>query len=176
MIVTSARPRLAENKIWKNNYVKFSEKIAYQLKQMPTWKLLISWISHLIWTGVHFHLTKSLIMSLTLYKKSNHPQTILKNIPASINRRLSSISLSKEFFDSAVPPYQEDLDKAGYDFKLEFNENVGNQARNSRRNRTSSTLSPPPSLIWLLRQNLGKNSLNSWFLFPCRKPPPWKAK
>ena len=102
-------------------------------------------------------------MSLTLYKKSNHPRTILKNFPASINRRLSSISSSKEIFDSAVPPYQEDLDKAGYDFKLEFNENIGNQARNSRRNRTSSTLTPP-LFDMIVETKLGKEFLK--FLIP----------
>ena len=70
-----------------------------------------------------------------VHKKSNHPPTILKNIPANINRRLSSISSSKEIFDAAVPPYQEALDKAGYDYKLEFNEVEPNQQRNSRRKR-----------------------------------------
>ena len=34
---------------------------------------------------------------------SNHPPAILKNIPLAVNRRLSSISSSKEVFDQAAP-------------------------------------------------------------------------
>ena len=46
--------------------------------------------------------------------KSTHPPSILKNIPQSINKRLSEISSDKEYFDSAKQVYQEALDKSGY--------------------------------------------------------------
>ena len=55
-----------------------------------------------------------------VHKLSNHPQSILKNIPSSVNRRLSSISSNKDVFDAAAPTYQEALDRAGYNHKLEF--------------------------------------------------------
>ena len=42
-------------------------------------------------------------------KESNHPSSVLKNIPKSVNMRLSKISSSKEIFDSAIPPFQEAL-------------------------------------------------------------------
>ena len=45
---------------------------------------------------------------------SNHPPAVIKNIPAGINRRLSTISSSKELFD------QRELDRNGYQFKLHF--------------------------------------------------------
>lgn len=41
------------------------------------------------------------------HKESNHPPSILKNIPKSINKRLSEISSDKESFDSAKGVYQE---------------------------------------------------------------------
>ena len=44
-------------------------------------------------------------------KESNHPRSVLENIPKSVNMRLSKISSSKEIFDSAIPPYQEALKK-----------------------------------------------------------------
>ena len=59
-----------------------------------------------------------------MHKLSNHPQSILKNIPSSVNRRLSSISSNKDVSDAAAPTYQEALDRAGYNHKLEFIENV----------------------------------------------------
>ena len=52
-----------------------------------------------------------------VHRDSNHPRSILENIPRSINKRLSSISSNKEVFDSAFPPYQEALKQSGYDYK-----------------------------------------------------------
>ena len=40
---------------------------------------------------------------------SNHPPTILKNIPLEVNRRLCRLSSSKQEFMAVVEPYQEDL-------------------------------------------------------------------
>ena len=38
-----------------------------------------------------------------VHTESNHPRSILKNIPLSVNKRLSMISSSKEVFDAAAP-------------------------------------------------------------------------
>ena len=57
---------------------------------------------------------------LYVNSKSNHPPSILKNIPKSINRRLSNLSSNEQVFKSVAPKYQEALDKAGYKFKLTF--------------------------------------------------------
>ena len=52
--------------------------------------------------------------------ESNHPKSILKNIPLSVNKRLNLISSSKEVFEEAVPPYQEALKKSGHSFELAY--------------------------------------------------------
>ena len=49
-----------------------------------------------------------------------HPPNILRNIPESINRRLSDISSDEDVFNEAAPLYQEALPKSGYHYKLEF--------------------------------------------------------
>ena len=41
---------------------------------------------------------------LYVHSKSNHPPNILKNIPESINRRLSSISCNATVFHNSTPP------------------------------------------------------------------------
>ena len=41
-----------------------------------------------------------------VHKDSNHPKSILRNIPLAVNRRLSSISANEEVFNAAIPPYQ----------------------------------------------------------------------
>ena len=52
--------------------------------------------------------------------KSNHPPAVIKNIPAGINRRLSTISSTKEIFEQAAPLYQQELDRNGYNYTLQY--------------------------------------------------------
>ena len=55
-----------------------------------------------------------------VHMQSNHPPGILKNIPASGNKRLSSISSNEDIFKAALPPYQQALKNSGYNFELNF--------------------------------------------------------
>jgi len=57
---------------------------------------------------------------LYIQKKSNHPPQIIKNIPKSINKRLSEISYDQDSFDKAVPIYQKALNDSGYKHRLAF--------------------------------------------------------
>ncbi len=69
-----------------------------------------------------------------VHRQSNHPPSILRNIPESINRRLSSISSDKKSFDDAAPPYQEALDKSGYSHQLKYNPETTKRKRPRHRN------------------------------------------
>ena len=74
---------------------------------------------------------------LYVHSKSNHPPNIIRNIPESINRRLSEISCDEATFNEAAPEYQEALRKSGYDYRLQFNPpapSAGRQQRTRRRN------------------------------------------
>ena len=42
-----------------------------------------------------------------VHRSSNHPPSVLKNIPEGVNKRLSSISSSSEMFNLAAPLYQD---------------------------------------------------------------------
>ena len=68
---------------------------------------------------------------------------ILKNIPYSVNKRLSSISSNEQVFNLASPPYQEALNKSGYDFTLKFDPPIANQNEKSKRQRKISWFNPP---------------------------------
>ena len=50
---------------------------------------------------------------LYVHKLSNHPPHILKNIPLSIENRLSRISANQKVFEKTRAPYQEALEKSG---------------------------------------------------------------
>ncbi|XP_048586236.1 uncharacterized protein LOC116612823 [Nematostella vectensis] len=69
-----------------------------------------------------------------VHRESNHPPTITKNIPASINKRLSTLSSDKETFDQAAPPYQKALDESGYNYTLHYEPNTTSKRKNRQRN------------------------------------------
>ena len=77
-----------------------------------------------------------------VHRDSNHPRSILENIPRSINKRLSSISSNKQVFDSACPPYQEALKRSGYDYKLYFEPPKTSTNRKNRK-RNITFFNPP---------------------------------
>ena len=79
---------------------------------------------------------------LYIHQESNHPPSILRNIPESINKRLSEISSDKESFDSAKGVYQEALDKSGYHHKLSFTPSQASRPQNTRR-RNILWFNPP---------------------------------
>ena len=49
--------------------------------------------------------TKPTNTSLYVHRKSNHPPNIVRNIPESVNKRLSEISPDEEVFNQAAPLY-----------------------------------------------------------------------
>ena len=71
--------------------------------------------------GTHKPYRKPGDKPLYVSSQSNHPPKILKNIPVGIERRLSNNSANKQIFDEAAPVYQAELDRCGYEHKLEYN-------------------------------------------------------
>ena len=93
-----------------------------------------------------------------VHKLSNHPPNVTKNIPASVNRRLSSISSSELMFETAAPAYKEALANSGYDFELKFDPNAAEQPKKSRcRKRNISWFNPPYNAS--VRTNVGAEFL-----------------
>ena len=72
-----------------------------------------------------------------VHSESNHPPITTKNIPAGINRRLSSLSSDKASFDQAAPPYQKALDESGYHYTLQYEPAKASKRKN--RQRSTST-------------------------------------
>ena len=68
-----------------------------------------------------------------VHRESNHPPITIKNIPAGINKRLSSLSSDKTSFDQAAPPYQEALDESGYHYTLQYEPAKTSKRKNRQR-------------------------------------------
>ena len=112
--------------------------------------------------------TKPNHVPIYVHKLSNHPPSVLKNIPQSVNDRLCKLSSSKELFDAASPQYQESLKQSGYKYKLEYKEmdgNVENQPGRSRNRRRRVTYFNPPFSL-NVETNVGKEFLTIIKSFP----------
>lgn len=93
-----------------------------------------------------------------VHKQSNHPPSIIKNIPIAINRRLNKISSSKQEFDKASEPYQKALQKSGYSHILEYSsEKEHKQTSTRKRQRNVTWYNPPYSAN--VQTNIGRQFL-----------------
>ena len=82
---------------------------------------------------------------LYVTKHSNHPPSILKNIPESVSKRLSELSKNKILFNEASTDYQSALKEAGYDQKLKFNPISHERKSRKHRSRNVTFFNPPYS-------------------------------
>ena len=86
-------------------------------------------------TGKHKPYRKPNDDPLCIHKHSNHPPSILQQLPASINKRISTLSSDKQVFDDAVQTYQNGLGHRNFSHKLEFMpQEIHKQRRNRQRN------------------------------------------
>ena len=95
-----------------------------------------------------------------VHKESNHPPTILKNIPASINKRLSTISSDEKMFRTAAPIYQEAIKKSGYNYILKYDPQANiPPAKKKNRSRKRHILWFNPPYNYTVTTNVGKEFL-----------------
>ena len=89
---------------------------------------------------------------LYINAKSNHPPTIVKDLPKMINKRLSDLSCNKDEFKKAKPLYENALKGSGYkaEMKYEISENINNK----NRHRKIIWFNPPFSQS--VKTNIGK--------------------
>ena len=87
---------------------------------------------------------------LYINKHSNHPPSILRQLPTSINKRISTLSSDKQTFEDAAPAYQNALGHSNFSHKLEY---TPHETQRPRRNRQRNVIwfNPPFS------KNIKKN-------------------
>ena len=101
-----------------------------------------------------------------LNAKSKHSPSILKEIPKSVSKRISSNSCNEQVFNAAAPFYNDILDKCGYSEKLTFEKEQYTQERRTRE-RNIIWYNPPFSenvktniakqFLHLLDKHFGRN-------------------
>ena len=78
-----------------------------------------------------------------IHKESNHPPSITKQLPISIETKLSKLSSNEKVFNESVPIYQEALDKSGYKDQLTFQKTSTNDIQRRQRKRSILWFNPP---------------------------------
>ena len=95
---------------------------------------------------------------LYVHQLSNHPPSVLKNIPVAVNRRISALSSSEEIFKTVAPLYQEALRNAGYNYELKY-EAIINLPKKNKRSRKKRILWFNPPFSSDVKTNVGANFL-----------------
>ena len=85
------------------------------------------------------------VADLYINAKSNHPPTIIKHLPAAINRRISNLSCNEEEFHKASGPYNAALGASGYTTNLRYEQQGGKSNSNKYKKRTRKIIwfNPP---------------------------------
>ena len=109
---------------------------------------------------------------LYVHKLSNHPPSVIKAIPKSINKRLSSISSSAREFDEAKGDYQKALKDSGYEHILEYEEpRPDHQTRQKKKSNRDDILWFNPPWNQAVKTNVGAEFLKLIKLhFPKNSP------
>ena len=91
---------------------------------------------------------------LYVHKNINHPPSITKNIPDSVNRRLSALSSDEQSFLSVSDKYQQALTNSANTYKLAYKPPNQTQKRHRSRKKGRLYFNPPYSLS--VKINVGK--------------------
>ena len=108
-------------------------------------------------TGRYFPYRKSNDRPLYINKSSNHPPNILRNLPAAISRRVSSISCDQQAFLEAAPTYEEALAASGFPGEMKFIP-ANQQTKKRQRQRNVTWFNPPYSKS--VKTNVGHRFLS----------------
>ena len=72
--------------------------------------------------------------SSIIHKESNHQPSILRQIPVSIESRLSKHLSNEKIFKESTQIYQETLKKSGYDYQLTYEKSINNNKKKKLNN------------------------------------------
>ena len=92
-----------------------------------------------------------------IHTRSDHPKSIIKQLPLSIENRLSMLSSSEIDFNEAKAVYQEALSKNGYTHTLQYQPNL---TPTPRRNRKRNIIWFNPPFSEIVQTNIGRKFLN----------------
>ena len=102
-------------------------------------------------SGTYYPYRKQNNEILYIHKQSNHPPSIIKQIPSMISKRISDISCDSDHFNKAAPDYNTALKKSGFNESIKYSPS---QLKQRNRKRQIIWFNPPYSVN--VKTNVGK--------------------
>ena len=97
--------------------------------------------------------------------RSNYPPSIIKQVPKSINQRISSLSSDKQSFDTCKPIYENALKKNNYNMSLNYS-NFNHATTNTTQTSSPTNRKRRRAIIWFnppfsksVKMNVGREFL-----------------
>ena len=91
---------------------------------------------------------------------SNHPPSIIKQLPASINKRISMLSSDEQSFNTAAPIYEDALKRSHFDNNLHFESYTPQETTSTQRKRKRIIIWFNPPYSKNIKTNVGRKFLN----------------
>ena len=113
-------------------------------------------------TGKHQPYRKPNDEPLYINVDSNHTPSIINQIPASVEKRISPLSADEETFKKAAPIYNSALNKSGFKANMTFrpeSKNTSKQKTKAQRRRRRKTTWFNPPFSKTVKTNVGKKFL-----------------
>ena len=132
-IIQGKSARIADNvrkelhEIFKAHGLRITAEISHQTVNFLDITLNLS-------DGTYAPHMKPNSVPLYINRNSNHPPAIIKQLPKSINKRISSLSANHSLFESTAPVYRDALKRSKYDDPFTYQPSA-----NSNKARTPST-------------------------------------
>ena len=100
-------------------------------------------------------------------RKSNHPPTMIKEVPKAIAKRISDISSSELVFNHSIPVYSDALRKCGFHDNITFIPKATNTKTNNKKTCKCKIIWLNPPYCLSVKTNVGRYLQNSLkFFFP----------
>ena len=101
---------------------------------------------------------KPSIVPVCINNNSNHPPQILKELPKTIEKRISTVSPSKEISNNSKPIYEDTLKKSGFQNKLSYQQNniQNNDKHQEKKKRKRNMVWDNPPYSINVKTNIGK--------------------
>ena len=96
---------------------------------------------------------------LYINRLSNHPPSILKQIPSSIQQRINSLSHNQQAFDTAAPIYNDALKRSNFHAEINYEPGANTNSINKRRTRQRNTIWYNPPFSKNVTTNIARNFL-----------------
>ena len=93
-----------------------------------------------------------------IHVDSDHPPAVIKEIPRSIEKRLSTLSSSKTIFQESAIYYEKCLENSGYNTKLQYQKPKERSQNQKKRKRNIIWFNPPYSKT--VKTSIGRKFIN----------------